>query len=65
MLESEFNLILEEVMKVMSSLRDNRGNNNAKKYSMESVGIGALSVFMMQDASFLSHQQRIKWEWNG
>ena len=44
---------------VMSGLPDNRLSSNGQKYDMQSIGMGGLSVFLMQDPSFLSHQSRL------
>lgn len=44
---------------VMESLPDSRLPSNAQKYDVCEAGMGALSVFMFQDASFLLHQQRL------
>ena len=43
----------------LSKLKDHRQASAATKYKMEEAGIGALSVFIMQDASFLGHQERL------
>jgi hypothetical protein len=37
----------------------NRKGNNAMKYKVEEAGMGALSIFVMRDPSFLSHQERL------
>ena len=51
--------LLREAKTSMSKLSDFRKPSNAKRYKVEEAGMGALSVFMMQDASFLSHQERL------
>jgi len=55
--------ILEKLMieakESLSKLKDHRKPSIATKYKMEEASIGALSVFMMQDPSFLSHQERL------
>jgi hypothetical protein len=54
-----FSRLMEESQEVMEGLSDNRRPNNALKYKMQDAGMGALSIFMMQDPSFLSHQERL------
>lgn len=44
---------------VMGKVRDTRKRSNATKYDMVEAGMGALSVFTMQEPSFLSHQERL------
>ena len=51
--------LLAGARKVMGCLRDRRSASNATKYPMEVIGMAALSVFVMQDPSFLSNQQRL------
>src|SRR5690348_11771080 len=53
------NGLLSQARKVMKGFTDNRKENNAKKYKVEDAGMGALSIFVMQDPSFLSHQERL------
>lgn len=54
-----FENLIKKSKEIMSSLSDNRQSSNATKYSMRSAGMGGLSVFLMQDPSFLSHQERL------
>ena len=51
--------LLSKTKTRMSKFKDVRKPSNAMKYSMETVGMGALSVFIMQDPSFLSQQERL------
>jgi len=51
--------LMIEAKESLSELKDNRKPSRATKYKMEEAGIGALSVFIMQDPSFLSHQERL------
>lgn len=51
--------LLSCARETMNKLPDNRRPSNATKYTMLSTGMGALSVFFMQDPSFLSHQMRL------
>jgi len=55
-----FDKLLNNSHDVLSGLSDIRKSSNAKKYSMESAGIGGLSIFLMQDPSFLHHQKRLE-----
>lgn len=55
-----FDRLLSKSREVMSRLSDVRQASNARAYSMESAGIGGLSLFLMQDPSFLHHQQRLE-----
>lgn len=54
-----FDKLLSNSRRVLSCLVDTRKPSNAKTYNMESAGIGGLSLFLMQDPSFLHHQQRL------
>ena len=54
MSKESFNKLITKSREVMIDLPDGRKQSNATKYSM-----GALSVFIMQYPSFLSHQQRL------
>ena len=54
-----FDGLITGAKEVMGKLSDKRMASNATKYTMESAGMGALSIFMMQDPSFLSHQTRL------
>ena len=45
---------------VMSGLTDKRKSSNALRYKMETVGMAGLSVFFMQEPSFLQHQQKLQ-----
>lgn len=56
---SVFERLRSQTLEVMCSLPDHRQPSNATKYGMEAAGMGALSVFMMQDPSFLRHQERL------
>jgi hypothetical protein len=44
---------------LMSRLPDSRSASNATKYDLKSAGMGGLSVFLMQDPSFLRQQERL------
>ena len=44
-----FESLIGDARKVMKHLADVRGNSNATKYSMESVGMGALSIFIAKN----------------
>ena len=52
--------LLSNSLSCFKTLPDNRRPSNATKYSIESAFMGALSVFINQDASFLSHQARLR-----
>lgn len=54
-----FEELLGKSKSIMDGLSDVRKSNNALKYKISEVGIGALSIFMMQDPSFLQHQERL------
>jgi hypothetical protein len=54
-----FSDLISKSVSHMSNIPDNRKNSNATKYNIESAGMGALSVFLMQQPSFLSHQKRL------
>jgi len=54
-----FEGLIAKSQEVMGQLTDKRLESNAKRYSMQSVGMGGLSIFLMQDPSFLSHQERL------
>ena len=56
-----FKDLISKAREVMSTLSDNRKRSNATKYSMEAAGMGGLSVFIMQDPSFLRHQERLNY----
>jgi hypothetical protein len=61
MLEGKvFTNLINYTRTVMQNLADTRQPSNATKYSMESAGMAGFSVFMMQDPSFLSHQERLQ-----
>lgn len=45
--------------KHFSNITDNRTNNNALRYTTASAAMGALSIFLMQDQSFLEQQKRL------
>lgn len=51
--------LMSEAKKSLSNLKGHRKASVATKYKMEEASIGALSVFIMQDPSFLSHQERL------
>ena len=55
-----FEVLMKKAREVMGKLPDGRKKNNALRYEMEAVGMGGLSIFMLQDPSFLSHQERLK-----
>lgn len=55
-----FDRLLSNSRSVMSVLSDVRKPSNAREYSMESAGIGGLSLFLMQDPSFLHQQKRLE-----
>ena len=54
------NSLLSNSQSCFKKLLDSRRPSNATKYSIESAFMGALSVFVNQDASFLSHQTRLR-----
>jgi hypothetical protein len=54
-----FQELISKAKDVMSNLTDGREPSNATTYSALEAGMGALSVFFMQDPSFLSHQERL------
>jgi hypothetical protein len=54
-----FQTLISKAKNVMSNITDARPGSNATTYSMAEAGMGALSVFAMQDPSFLSHQERL------
>ena len=54
-----FQTLITEAKNVMSNITDTRAGGNATTCSMAKAGMGALSVFAMQDPSFLSHQERL------
>ena len=58
-LTGTFDKLLTCAKDVMSNLPDPRKPSNATDYTMQNIGIGGLSVFMMQNPSFLHHQKRL------
>jgi hypothetical protein len=61
--DMSFNNILQSLItqarEVMNKLPDTRKKSNATKYEISDAVMGGLSVFLMQDPSFLSHQERL------
>lgn len=51
--------LMERAGEMLGGLKDRRQASNATKYTMKEIGMGALSVFVMQDPSFLSQQERL------
>ena len=54
-----FSDLISKSIEHMSTISDNRKSSNATKYNIESAGMGALSVFLMQHPSFLSYQKKL------
>jgi hypothetical protein len=57
---SIFNKLINKSRLIFDKISDHRQKSNATKYSISDCCMGALSVFMLQDESFLSNQERLK-----
>ena len=51
--------LMSKAKSILGTIKDHRNPSNAAKYTMEEIGMGALSVFIMQEPSFLSQQERL------
>jgi hypothetical protein len=56
---SVFAELINKAKEAMCGLQDRRKPSNATTYSMAEAGMGALSVFVMQEPSFLSQQEKL------
>lgn len=54
-----FEEFISNAREVMIGLKDHREKSNAATYSMVEAGMGALAVFVMQEPSFLSQQEKL------
>lgn len=55
-----FGRLMEKARETMGSLTDGRKESNARRYEMRAAGMSGLSIFMMQDPSFLNFQRRLE-----